>query len=99
MELIKKDRLAISIITLTEILTGISQSEQEQVEKSFADVEIIGFADPKIAQLAANYRTKSGLRTPDAIIAASCEFGAHQFYTYDKDFLRLKKRWIHVVNY
>ncbi len=89
--------IAISIITLTELLTGRKAKEQEMILKAVEDLVLLPFDQKEISLLAAQYRDKFRLKTPNAIIAASCAHGGHQFYTLNKDFQKLDKKWIHVL--
>lgn len=92
-------QIGASIISVTEILSGVTKREHAKVLNAFSDVSILPFDTAETASLAGSYRHEYKLRTPDAIILATCEYGNHQFYTYDRDFKKLKRRWIHILNY
>ena len=91
--------IGLSIVSYLEILAGVQPKEVKNVQKSLHDFTVLPFADHTIAELAAGYRQVQKIATPDAIIAATCEVGAHQLYTYDGGFKDLKKSWIHVLEY
>lgn len=91
--------VGISIITATEIYAGIKRSERAAVRAALADFTIVPFDQNEIAELAADYKSQFGLKIPDAIILATCEFHGSQFYTYDQDFKKTKKSWVHVLKF
>lgn len=96
---VKESSLGLSIISLTEVLTVQTPKKREMILKAFSDMHLLPFDQQEEAVLASQYRVQLGLKTPDAIIAATCETGGHQLYTYDHDFLKLGKRWVHVLDY
>ncbi len=96
---IKESSLGLSIVSLTEVLTGQTPKKRETILKAFFDMHLLPFGQQEEAVLASQYRNQFGLKTPDAIIASTCETGGHELYTYDRDFLKLGKRWIHVLDY
>ncbi len=95
----QQSAIGISIVSYLELLSGVTPKETKHLQKSLSDFMIIPFAESTVAEIAAQYRQLFALATPDAIVAASCEFGSHHLYTYDQGFDRLGKRWIHVVKY
>lgn len=98
-DLLKRSSAGISIVTATELYAGALPKERSKIKNTLSDFSIIPFDDIEIAALAADYKSSLGLKIPDAIIAATCEFHGSQFYTYDRDFKKLKKSWMHVLNF
>ena len=95
----KQGGVGISIVTYLELLSGVQSREVKDLQKSLQDFMVLPFADQEIAELAASYRRSLKWATPDAIIAATCECGSHELYTYDRGFSELRKRWVHVIPY
>ena len=86
-------RIAISTITLAEVLVGPFRHGQDALakryEKALASFDVIGVSH-EIALTAARLRASSGLRLPDAIqVATALEIGASALVTHDRDFSRL----------
>ena len=82
--------LALSTITLAEILTGPFKAGQtalaKRYEKSLSNFAVIPVSAP-IAVLAAQLRAQYRLRLPDAIqLASALDIGAAAFVTHDRDF-------------
>lgn len=82
--------IALSTITLAEVLTGPFKSGQtalaKRYEKSLSHYTVIPVSTP-IAALAAQLRAQYRLRLPDAIqIASALDIGATAFVTHDRDF-------------
>lgn len=82
--------VALSTITLAEILTGPFKAGQtalaKRYEKSLSCYTVIPISSP-IAVLAAQLRAQYRLKLPDAIqIASALEIGADAFVTHDRDF-------------
>lgn len=82
--------LALSTITLAEILTGPFKAGQtalaKRYEKSLSNYTVIPVSTP-IAVLAAQLRAQYRLRLPDAIqLASALDIGAAAFVTHDRDF-------------
>jgi predicted nucleic acid-binding protein len=82
--------IALSTITLAEVLTGPFKAGQtalaKRYEKSLSHYTVIPVSTP-IAALAAQLRAQYRLRLPDAIqIAAALDIGATAFVTHDRDF-------------
>lgn len=97
--IIQTDDLAISIISYTEILTGTKPNELAKLTATLEDLSLLPFDDAETAKLAAKYRKQGNLKLPDAIILATCAYGSHLFYTYDRDFTKMKFKWIKVLEY
>ena len=82
--------IALSTITLAEILTGPFKAGQtalaKRYEKSLTHYNVIPVSTP-IAALAAQLRAQYRLRLPDAIqLATALDIGAAAFVTHDRDF-------------
>jgi hypothetical protein len=90
----KNDEISISIITLLELLAGISENEEDTLLKAIEDFLIIPFDEPEIAKIAARLRRKYNLKIPDAIIASQCIKMNAKLITFDDDFKRLGESWI-----
>lgn len=82
--------IALSTITLAEILTGPFKAGQtalaKRYEKSLSCYSVIPVSAP-IAALAAQLRAQYRLKLPDAIqLATALDIGATAFVTHDRDF-------------
>jgi len=82
--------LALSTITLAEVLTGPFKAGQaalaKRYEKALSQYTVIPVSTP-IAVLAAQLRVQYRLKLPDAIqLATGLEIGAAAFVTHDRDF-------------
>lgn len=82
--------LALSTITLAEVLTGPFKTGQtalaKRFEKALLQYTVIPVSTP-IAVLAAQLRAQYRLKLPDAIqLATSLDIGAAAFVTHDRDF-------------
>ena len=82
--------IALSTITLAEILAGPFKAGQtalaKRYEKSLTHYNVIPVSTP-IAALAAQLRAQYRLRLPDAIqLATALDIGAAAFVTHDRDF-------------
>lgn len=82
--------IALSTITLAEILTGPFEAGQtalaKRYEKSLSQYTVVQVSTP-IAALAAQLRAQYLLRLPDAIqLATALDLGAAAFVTHDRDF-------------
>lgn len=97
-ELIKKSKIACSIITKLEVL-GYHKITPEQIkyfEAAFNVIEIFPFSDEVIAQ-AIKYRQKKSMSVGDAIIAASAKIFKCDLYTNNvEDFINIKD--IKIIN-
>ena len=85
--------LAISTITLAEVLTGPFKAGQTPLAKRFENAlsrYTLLAVTPSVAVLAAQLRARYGLRLPDAIqLATALDSGATAFVTHDRDFSRV----------
>ena len=86
-------QMAISTISLAEVLAGPLKQGRDALakryEKALADFELIPVSI-EISITAARLRAGSGLRLPDAILAATAlETGAAALVTHDRDFSKL----------
>lgn len=82
--------IALSTVTLAEILTGPFRAGQtalaKRYEKSLSRYNVIPVSTP-IAALAAQLRAQYRLKLPDAIqLATALDIGAAAFVTHDRDF-------------
>ena len=82
--------IALSTITLAEVLTGPFKAGQtalaKRYEKALLQYSVIPVS-PAIATLAAQLRAQYRLKLPDAIqLATGLDIGAAAFVTHDRDF-------------
>ena len=82
--------IALSTITLAEVLTGPLKTGQtalaKRYEKALSGYTLISVTPP-IAALAAQLRAQYRLKLPDAIqLATALDAGAAAFVTHDRDF-------------
>jgi predicted nucleic acid-binding protein len=82
--------LALSTISLAEVLTGPFKAGQtalaKRYEKSLSHYQVIAVS-AQIAALAAQLRAQYRLKLPDAIqLATALDIGAAAFVTHDRDF-------------
>jgi predicted nucleic acid-binding protein len=87
-------RIAISAITLAEVLVGPLKQGRDALakryEKALGRFDIVPVT-PDISVTAARLRASTGLRLPDALQAATVlEIEAVALVTHDRDFSRLK---------
>ena len=85
--------LALSTITLAEVLTGPLRAGQtalaKRYEKALLQYNVVEVT-PSIAALAAQLRVSYGLKLPDAIqLATALDIGATALVTHDRDFSRV----------
>lgn len=85
-----KLNIALSTITLAEVLTGPLKAGQtalaKRYEKALSAYTLISVT-PSIAALAAQLRVQYRLKLPDAIqLATALDTGAAAFVTHDRDF-------------
>ena len=82
--------IAISTITLAEVLTGPYKAGQTALAKRFESAlsrYTLLAVTPSVAVLAAQLRAQYHLRLPDAIqLATALDSGATAFVTHDRDF-------------
>ena len=82
--------IALSTITLAEVLTGPFKAGQtalaKRYEKALSQYKVIPVS-PAIAALAAQLRARYRLKLPDAIqLASALDIGAAALVTHDRDF-------------
>jgi predicted nucleic acid-binding protein len=87
-------QIAISTITLAEVLTGPLRGGQDALaqryEKALAHCAVAPVSST-IAAMAARMRTRYGLKLPDAIqLATALELEATALVTHDRDFARVE---------
>ncbi len=85
--------IALSTIAMAEVLAGPLRQGQDVLAKRY-QTALAGFdvvpVSQEIAVTAARIRAKTGLRLPDALLAATAlEVGAAALVTHDRDFSRL----------
>lgn len=85
--------IALSTVTLAEVLTGPHKAGQtalaKRFEKALCQYEVVPVSVP-IASLAAQLRAKHRLKLPDALqLATALETGAAAFVTHGRDFSRV----------
>ncbi|MCX7241876.1 MAG: PIN domain-containing protein [Burkholderiales bacterium] len=82
--------IALSTITLSEVLTGPLKAQQSALAKRFEKALLQYHVHPvsvPIASLAAQLRAQYRLKLPDAIqLATALDIGATAFVTHDRDF-------------
>ena len=86
--------LALSTITLSEILAGPYKSGHtalaKRYEKALASYRVVELSAP-IAVLAAQLRSRFALKLPDAIqVATALDVGADALVTHDRDFSKVR---------
>lgn len=87
-------QIAVSTITLAEVLTGPLKAGQvalaRRYEKALARFTIVPVSST-IAALAAGVRARYALKLPDALqLATALEIGAVALVTHDRDFARVE---------
>lgn len=87
-------RFAVTTITLTEVLTGPLQAQDEALARRYRAIleswHVVDL-DAGIAESAARLRSSLRLKLPDAVQAASAlAINAEALVTHDRDFSRLK---------
>lgn len=86
--------LAISTVTLAEVLTGPLKAGQEELAKRYRAVleawQVVDLTCD-IAESAARLRGKYGLKLPDAIqLASALAINADALLTHDRDFSKVR---------
>ena len=87
-------RLAVTTITIAEVLTGPLRAGEEAIARRYRAVmeswQVVDLT-ADIAESAARFRAALGLRTPDAIqVASAMAIGADALVTHDRDFSKVK---------
>lgn len=87
-------RFAVTTITIAEVLTGPFRQGEEALAKRYRAVleswQVIGLT-AEIAESAARFRAKLGLRMADAIqIASAMAVNADALVTHDRDFSKVR---------
>ena len=87
-------RIAISSLTIAEVLTGPHKHGEEvlarRYEKALQQFEVVP-VDASIAASASRMRARYSLKLPDAIqVATALEVGAYAFVTHDRDFAKVQ---------
>lgn len=82
--------LAVTTVTLAEVLTGPLRAGEEALAKRYRAVleawQVVDFTGD-IAESAARLRGRYGLKVPDAIqLASALSINAHALVTHDRDF-------------
>ena len=85
------DKIAVSVITVMELIQGVDNKEQlQQLKKKIKHYAIVDFTkevSELSLQLMANYKLSHNLQIPDAIIAATSVIYKIPLFTYNlKDF-------------
>src|SRR3990170_6240935 len=82
--LLSGEVLAMSVVSLTEILAGMRSGERERTEKLFSLFTVVG-ADEKIARKAGEYlneyRAAHGIELADSLIAATAHVTGAELIT------------------
>ena len=87
---------AISVITRTEILTGIHENEQIEIIHLLDQYKLL-IIDKSIADLAASLRRKYGWKLPDAFQAALAQYHKIKLSTRNtKDFNPQKQGFVEI---
>ena len=86
--------LAVSTITIAEVLTGPLAKNEEALAKRYRAVletwQVVDFTSD-IAESAARIRGKYGLKLPDAIqVASALAINADALVTHDRDFSKVR---------
>lgn len=86
--------LAVSTVTIAEVLTGPLAKNEEALAKRYRAVletwQVVDFTSD-IAESAARIRGKYGLKLPDAIqVASALAINADALVTHDRDFSKVR---------
>lgn len=98
-QLYLKDQIGISILSFCEILSGIEEKHHDSFKTALSEFLLFPFDHVDIATQAAVWRKNLKISLADAIIAATCLYHGAKFYTFDRDFKKLKQDWISVMDY
>ena len=87
-------RLAVTTVTLAEVLTGPLKAGEEALAKRYRAVLeawLVVDLNSDIAESAARLRGKYGLKLPDAIqLASALAINADALVTHDRDFSKIR---------
>lgn len=87
-------QIAVSTITLAEVLTGPLRAGQDALARRYETAlsrYVVVAVDSAIAVSAARLRARYALKLPDAIqLATALELGASALVTHDRDFARVQ---------
>jgi predicted nucleic acid-binding protein len=91
LEKIGLDRIAVSVVTVMELIEGVDNKEQlQQLKKKIKHYAIVDFSKEVsllALQLVENYKLSQNIQIPDAIIAATAVVNKIPLFTYNtKDF-------------
>lgn len=87
-------RFALSTVTLAEVLTGPFKADNEVLVRRYRSVfqswRMVSL-DPDIAESAARFRARLGLKLTDAVqVASALSISAAALVTHDRDFSRVR---------
>jgi predicted nucleic acid-binding protein len=96
LEKIGLDRIAVSVVTVMELIEGVDNKEQlQQLKKKIKHYAIVDFSNEVSSlalQLVENYKLSQNIKIPDAIIAATKVVNNIPLFTYNtKDFNYIPK--------
>ena len=91
-------KVAISVITLAEVLTGF-EGKERQLARRLLDRFPILIIDPAVADLAATLRRRNRSKMPDALLAATARHHKLKFATRDTDDFPPKRYRFVIVPY
>jgi len=96
LEQIGLDRIAVSVVTVMELIEGVDNKEQlQQLKKKIKHYTIVDFSTEVsllALKLVENYKLSQNIQIPDAIIAATAIVNKIPLFTYNtKDFKFIPK--------
>lgn len=96
LEQIGLDRIAVSVVTVMELIEGVDNKEQlQQLKKKIKHYAVVDFSSEVSSlalQLVENYKLSQNIQIPDAIIAATAVVNNIPLFTYNtKDFRYIPK--------
>ena len=96
LEQIGLDRIAVSVVTVMELIEGVDNKEQlQQLKKKIKHYTIVDFSkevSELALQLVESYKLSHNIQIPDAIIAATAVINKIPLFTYNtKDFKYIPK--------
>lgn len=97
---VKRGPIALSALSVHELLVGLKEKEREALTHFFAEVTVFDFdkkAAEKSAEIERGLQKKGRLvNRMDILIAAACLVHDHDFLTCDKHFLTVEKLKVHL---